>query len=406
MANTGLALQEGAAALASDGRADFERLAHAIEQLSATRDPGEVIEIVRRSARGLSGARGVAVVMRDKDRCHYLAEDSDGPLWTGQRFPATSCISGWAMINRQAAIVPDVFEDPRIPHEAYRPTYVRSLIMTPVGDDAPFAAIGAYWDEVREHSAEVVNALAALARSTATAFRNIQLYDSLRQEAERYDELYHQALQSERRLQLMVNELNHRVKNSLAMVQAVAAQTFRRAGSMGQAQEALSGRIQALARAHDVLTEHRWEDADLHEIVQGAIAPHLGEGKPRIVAEGPRARLSPKAAICLSMALHELATNAVKHGALAAEDGTVRVVWTLRQDDDAGPQRLTLDWTERGGPPPADPVSPGFGMRLLQRSLPADLNGAVNLQFAAEGLRCLITAEVTARPPIGREAWQ
>ncbi|HUO23921.1 MAG TPA: HWE histidine kinase domain-containing protein [Caulobacteraceae bacterium] len=386
--------------------ADFERLAHAIELLSATRNPAEVIEIVRRSARGLSGARGVAVVLRDEDRCHYLAEDSDAPLWAGQKFPVTACISGWTMLNRRAAVVPDIFADPRIPHDAYRPTYVRSLIMTPVGDEAPFAAIGAYWDEVREHSPEVVNVLAALARSAATAFKNIQLYNSLRQEAERYDELYRQALQSERRLQVMVNELNHRVKNSLAMVQAIAAQSFRAAGSATQAQEALSGRIQALAAAHDVLNETRWEDADLHEIVQGAVGPYLGESPPRITMQGPPLRISPKAAICLSMTLHELATNAVKYGSLSNDRGTVKLVWALCPNDDAGPQTLTLDWTETGGPPVNTPERSGFGMRLLRRGLPADLNGTVDIAFALAGLTCRITAQIDAPPPMGAEAWR
>ena len=396
-----------ARALSSDDNgADFQRLAYAIEQLSAARRPDDVVEIVRRSARGLSGARGVAVVLREDDKCHYLAEDSDSPLWAGMRFPAISCISGWAMMNRQAAVIPDIFLDPRIPHDAYRPTYVRSLVMTPVGEDPAFAAIGAYWDHVRQPTDEEIGVLAALARSTATAFKNVQLYDTLTREAARYDELYRQALQSERRLQLMVNELNHRVKNSLATVQAVAAQTFRAAGSVREAQQALSGRIQALARAHDVLTETRWDTAELLEIIQGAVLPYMAPGDERIRLEGPAAPLAPKAAVCLSLALHELATNAAKHGALSEDSGTVNVVWTLSRQEETGRQILKLDWTERGGPAVAQPLRRGFGMGLLQRSLPADLNGTVELDFGAEGLTCVIQAPLEALPPIGHEAWR
>jgi two-component sensor histidine kinase len=322
------------------------------------------------------------------------------------RFPAASCISGWAMMNRQAAVIPDIFLDPRIPHDAYRPTYVRSLVMTPVGEDPAFAAIGAYWDHVRQPTGEEVSVLAALARSTATAFKNVQLYDTLTREAARYDELYRQALQSERRLQLMVNELNHRVMNSLTTVQAVAAQTFRAAGSVQEAQEALSGRIQALARAHDVLTETRWDTAELLEIIQGAVSPYITPGHERIQLDGPAAPLSPKAAVCLSLALYELATNAAKHGALSNEGGTVTVDWTLSRQDETGRQILKLDWTERGGPTVAQPRRRGFGMGLLQRSLPADLNGTVEVDFGAEGLTCAIQAPIDALPPIGREAWR
>src|SRR6202012_1056165 len=122
----------------------------------------------------------------------YAEEDAIGPLWKGQRFPLSACISGWAMLNRQAAIIPDIYLDARIPHDAYRPTFVKSLIMTPVGEDPAFAAIGAYWGSVRAPPRDEVTVLQALARSTATAFRNVQLYDSLKREAERSERLHQQ----------------------------------------------------------------------------------------------------------------------------------------------------------------------------------------------------------------------
>ena len=253
-------------------------------------------------------------------------------------------------------------------------------------------------------ASEEISVLATLARSTATAFKNIQLYDNLKREAERYDALYQQALQSERRLQLMVNELNHRVKNSLAMVQAIATQTFRGSGSVEQAKSALSGRIVALARAHDVLTETRWEEAELKDVVQGAVGPYAGLGGERIGLDGPPVSLSPKAAICLSLALHELATNAVKHGALSNEGGTVGVSWALSGQDNTGARVLTLDWSERGGPLVAPAPVPGFGMRLLKRGLPADLDGTVDIDPRPEGVHCRITARLAA--PAIQETWQ
>ena len=115
-------------------------------------------------------------------------------------------------------------------------------------------------------------------------------------------------------------------------------------------------------------------------------------------------RLIRLSAICLSLALHELATNAVKHGALSVDEGTVAVSWALSADGFAGAQCLTVDWIETGGPPVFAPLSPGFGMRLLQRSLPADLDGSVDIDPRREGLRCRITAMIAAPAP--QEAWR
>lgn len=107
-----------------------------------------VIETVRETARGIVKSDGITFILRDGDLCHYVEEDAIGPLWRGQRFPLSSCISGWAMLHAQTAVISDVFEDPRIPYDAYLPTFVKSLIMTPVGDKH-VAAMGAYWKEKR-----------------------------------------------------------------------------------------------------------------------------------------------------------------------------------------------------------------------------------------------------------------
>jgi PAS domain-containing protein len=123
-------------------------------------------------------------VLRDGDQCHYADEDAIGPLWKGQRFPLISCISGWAMQNRQTAVVPDVYADARVPHDAYRPTFVKSLVMVPVGNE-PTAAIGAYWSKVRTPEPEEVAILETLARSTGTALKNIGLLASLSDSAAR-----------------------------------------------------------------------------------------------------------------------------------------------------------------------------------------------------------------------------
>lgn len=155
-----------------------------IERLSLTRNLDDVGQVIRESARELTGADGITFVLREGEQCHYAAEDAISPLWLGQRFPLTACISGWCMLNGRTAVIPDIYADPRIPADAYRPTFVASLVMVPVGREAPFAAIGAYWARQRVPDDETVQLLEALARAAATSVVNARLTASL-QESER-----------------------------------------------------------------------------------------------------------------------------------------------------------------------------------------------------------------------------
>lgn len=191
---------------------------------------------------------------------------------------------------------------------------------------------------------------------------------------------------------LLVNELNHRVKNTLATVQSIVAQTVRGSGAPSEVRESVEGRLMALSRAHDVLTQENWEGADLRDIAARAIAPFAGTA-PRFRISGPHVRLTPRLALALSMALHELATNAAKYGSLSSESGTVRLSWTLVGG--ASPA-LRLDWVEFGGPEVAQPDRFGFGSRLLQKGLAQDLGGEVRLEFARDGVRCHIVAPLEA----------
>jgi len=161
------------------GQERWLRLVAAIERLSAARSLDEIVEIVRTSAGLIAEADGVTFVLRDGDRCHYVAEKAISPLWAGLRFPMTSCISGWCMLNKRTAVIPDVYADPRIPQDAYRPTFVNSLVMVPIRVEDPLAAIGAYWAVKRAPDPETVKLLETLARSTSTAMANTQLFCSL-----------------------------------------------------------------------------------------------------------------------------------------------------------------------------------------------------------------------------------
>ena len=118
------------------------------ERLALAQSPTAVIETVRQTARDICNSDGITFILRDGEMCHYVEEDAIGPLWKGQKFPLSVCISGWAMLNAKTAAIEDVFSDPRIPYDAYRPTFVKSLIMTPVGE-RNVAAMGAYWKEKR-----------------------------------------------------------------------------------------------------------------------------------------------------------------------------------------------------------------------------------------------------------------
>ena len=153
--------------------------AEAMEALAGARSLEAITHVLRAFARRAVGADGIAVVLRDEDECHYIAEDSMEPLWAGQRFPAASCVSGWAMENHRTAVIPDIFDDPRVPVEAYRTTFVRSMVMVPIGRVEPIAALGAYWSEFAQPTENEIALLEALARAASTALENGRLFASL-----------------------------------------------------------------------------------------------------------------------------------------------------------------------------------------------------------------------------------
>jgi signal transduction histidine kinase len=158
-----------------------QRLVTAVKELSAARDVPTIQAIVRRAARELNGADGATFVLREGDLCHYADEDAITPLWKGQRFPMSTCISGWAMLHRRPAVVEDIAYDSRIPLDAYRPTFVRSLVMVPIRTEAPIGAIGNYWAKPHTATEEEIALIQALADSTSIALENVQVYQELEQ---------------------------------------------------------------------------------------------------------------------------------------------------------------------------------------------------------------------------------
>jgi signal transduction histidine kinase len=190
-------------------------LVTAVEHLSSATTMAGVIQVVRQTARAISGADGVTFVLRDGGYCHYVEEDAIGPLWKGRRFPLETCISGWCMLNGAVAAVPDIYADARIPHDAYRPTFVKSLVMVPVRAGDPLGAIGSYWKHCREFAPEELSLLEGLARSTAAAIAAIQA----RERVERLQsELAHMARRTE--FGQMSAEIAHELNQPLTAASA------------------------------------------------------------------------------------------------------------------------------------------------------------------------------------------
>ena len=201
--------------------------------------------------------------------------------------------------------------------------------------------------------------------------------------------------------QLLVGELNHRVKNTLATVQAIASQTLNDGASMKEARSAFESRLSGLATAHDLLTRGNWAGADLVDIVTDTVQPHAG-GQNRFRIEGPYVQLDPGPALSLAMALHELCTNAAKYGALSTKNGHVDIAWRLTGSGQD--RRLHMRWTESDGPIVVAPTRKGFGSRLIERALAMELGGDVAVAYEASGVICTIDAPMPVGDKHGPDA--
>ncbi len=201
---------------------------------------------------------------------------------------------------------------------------------------------------------------------------------------------------TEQHTQLLLGELNHRVKNTLASVQAIALQTAANSSDLEVFRDTFLARLQALSNTHNLLARDAWNGVDLGQIVDGELAPYERQGEGRIELGGGALQLTPKTALALSMAVHELATNAAKYGALSEAHGRVAVQWKTRTAH--GQAVLHLRWTERDGPPVAPPTHRGFGSRLISDGLAFELDGKVALEFEPAGVVCRIDVPLAEAP--------
>ena len=193
---------------------------------------------------------------------------------------------------------------------------------------------------------------------------------------------------------LILEELHHRIKNTLATVSAIASQSLRNATSLEHGQQAIESRLMALGRAHDLLLQARWSSASLEHVVRGATEAFDSQGEGKFTIEGPDFKIASGAVIALAMTLNELCTNTTKFGALSAPTGRIAIVWTI----DEATQRLHLTWSETGGPQVQAPTRRSFGTRLIE-TLGKQLNGEVELAYAPHGFAYALDVPMASLKP-------
>jgi two-component sensor histidine kinase len=292
-----------------------------------------------------------------------------------------------ATLQPGLTIVPDLTEDPRfarnplVTGEPHLRFYAGAVLKTPEG--VPLGALCVLDCMPRDLTEEQASTLTMLARQVMSQLE-------LRRAIAERDERLEASQQIEQRQTLLVRELHHRVKNTLATVQALVGATGRSSGSFKEFYHSFSNRIVSLAKTHNLLTEDYWQTASLREIALTELKPFAESRQPRFMLIGPSVELSADLAVPVGMALHELTANAVRYGALSIPAGYVQIRWSVGERE--GARRLHLEWREFGGPPVNTPRHRGFGSTLLQRVLPMQCHAEVEVQYDREGLQFQMNA--------------
>ncbi|MBW4022876.1 MAG: hypothetical protein HIU92_06985 [Proteobacteria bacterium] len=209
-------------------------------------------------------------------------------------------------------------------------------------------------------------------------------------------------VQAEQHQRLLVDELNHRVKNMLTVVISLATQTLRRSKNLDDFSTAYLGRLHALTAAYSLLSEESWQTVALRDILMEELRPFLAGEHANIEISGPRVLLEPRAALALGMGLHELTTNAVKYGSLSVPEGRLRVAWSLEPND--GAAWLVMDWIEANGPQVSKPTRNGFGMTLIERGLRQDMSAEIHVEFLPSGVHAKLRAPISSQPALSTQA--
>lgn len=357
--------------------------------VAAQLDLDAAVQTVTDAGRTLSGAQVGAFfynVVDEVGESLMLYALSGAPKSAFERFghPRNTAVFAPTFSGEGVVRVADVTQDPRYghnpPHKGMPEGHLgfRSYLAAPVRSRSG-EVIGALLfghEDVGVFTVRAERLIVGLANQAAVAIDNARLYQAAQREiAERRRAEEHQ--------RLLMNELNHRVKNTLATVQSMGAQTMRTGRSLTEAREAFVSRLMALSAAHNLLTAESWESADLEDVVRMGVAAFDEPPGARFSVEGPGARLKAPHALGLAMALHELGSNAVKYGALSGDGGRVGIAWTLKPSGE-----IAFVWEEFDGPAVEPPMRRGFGSRLIQEGLARELNGEVTMDYRPQGLRC------------------
>jgi len=364
--------------------------------LSAELDLDRVVQSITDAGVALTGAQFGALfynVVDKGDEGYMLYALSGVPREEFSKFPMPRNTKVFAQTFEGTGIVrsDDITMDPRYgdnaPYgglpEGHLP--VRSYLAIPVVSRTGEVYGGLFFGHEKPgvFTERAERLMVGLAAQAAIAIDNGRLYQAAQREIEERKQV--QAQQS-----LLIRELHHRVKNTLATVQAVVGATARSTSNIDEFYEAFVGRIISLANTHSLLTEAVWQTAPLREILEKELSPYQDDGGERITLDGPAVELPSEAAVPIGMAVHELTTNAAKYGALSVSAGRVVVRWSSEAAENG--IRLRLSWTESGGPKVRTPKRQGFGSRLLHRVLATQLNAKVDMEFNPSGLHVSIDA--------------
>lgn len=354
-------------------------------------DLERIVQSVTDIATELSGARFGAFFYNKLDangESYLLFSLSGAPREAFERFGMPRNTELFDPTFRGEGVVrsPDIRKDPRYgrnsPHHGMPQGHlpVVSYLAAPVVSSSGEVHGGLFFghDEPAMFDEDIETLVLHIAAQAAVAMDNARLHEAARNEIA-------QRRRAEEALELSLAELRHRVKNSLAMVQAIASQTFLNAPV--DERQAFEARVRALSEAHDLLTEKNWGIVSVAEMIERALHLFVKLHPGRISLEGPDMDFPASKALLVAMVLHELATNAVKYGALSNETGRVTVDWEERRDADAS--RLILFWTETGGPAVTEPSRRGFGSRMVERALRGQ-RGDAEIIFDPVGVRCTI----------------
>jgi two-component sensor histidine kinase len=331
----------------------------------------------------------IAVINLIEDRRQWFKAETGLGL---RETPLDVSICAYAILQPGLFVVPDLSKDPRfdcnllITGEPRLRFYAGALLETSNG--LPLGTLCVLDYVPRELTDDQAFILQTLARQVMSQLE-------LRRAVEERDAALAASHRAEQRQSLLVRELHHRIRNSLAMVQALFGATARTTGSVSELYRSFSARIASLAKTQTLLTEDYWQTVPLRDLALKELRYFAEEGKPRVTLNGPPVELSADLAVPVGMALHELTTNAAKYGALSVPEGHVEVTWGLKAAD--GVRKVHIEWRERGGPQSQAPDREGFGSTLLRKVLPMQAKADVEVHFEDDGLLCRIEAPLVEK---------